>query len=80
MYADFACLATEYRHRPSMSKPIGPNKSYPEKYQQHKPCGYNINVGNSVTNESESYLYRGHDCMQHFVKTCRDIIIKIMEN
>ena len=33
----------------------------------------------SITNESESYLYRGHDCMQHFVKTCRDIRIKIME-
>ena len=65
MHADLECVTTEYR--PSMSKPIGPNKSYPEKYQQHKPCGYNINVGNSVTNESESYLYRGHDCMQHFV-------------
>ena len=77
MYADFECLTTEYR--PSMSKPIGPNKSFTEKYQQHKPCGYKINVVNSITNESESYLYRGHDCMQHFVKTCRDIRIKIME-
>ena len=76
MYADFECLTTEYR--PSMSKPTDPNKSYTEKYQQHKPCGYQITVVNSITNESESYLYRGHDCMQHFVKTCRDIIIKIM--
>ena len=62
-----------------MSKPTDPNKSYTGKYQQHKPCGYNINVVSSITNESESYLYRGHDCMQHFVKTCRDIRINIME-
>jgi hypothetical protein len=77
MYADFECLTSEYR--PSMSKPIDPNKSYTEKYQHHKPCGYKINVVNSITNETESYLYRGQDCMQHFVKTCRDIRIKIME-
>ena len=76
MYADFECLPTEYR--PSVSKPIGPNKYYTEKYQRRKPCGYKIKVVNSITNESESYLYRGHDCMQHFVKTCRDIRIKIM--
>ena len=55
MYADFACLTTEYR--PSMSKPIDPNKYYTEKYQQHKPCGYKRNGVNSITNESESYLY-----------------------
>ena len=78
MYADFECLTTEYR--PSMSKPIDPNKYYTEKYQQHKPCVYELNVVNSITNESESYLYRGDDCMQHFVKTCRDIRIEIMEN
>ena len=77
MYADFECLTTEYR--PPMSKPIDLNKAYIEKYQQHKPCGYKISVVNSITNESERYLYRGHDCMQHFVKTCRDIRIKIME-
>ena len=33
IHADFECLATVYR--PSMSKPIDPNKSYNEKYQQH---------------------------------------------
>ena len=76
-YADFECLTTVYR--PSMSKPIDPNKSYTEKYQQHKPCGYQITVVNSITNEIESYLYRGSDCMEQFVKTCRDIRIEIME-
>ena len=77
MYADFECLTTVYR--PSMSKPIDPNKSYTEKYQHHKPCGYQITVVNSITNETESYLYRGSDCMEHFVKTCRMIKDKIMD-
>ena len=77
MHADFECLTTAYR--PSMSKPIDPNTSYTEHYQQHKPCGYKLNVVNIITNERESYLYRGHDCMQHVVKTCSYIIIKIME-
>ena len=76
MYADFECLTTEYR--PPMSKPIGPNKSYTEKYQQHKPCGYQITVVNSVINETECYLYRGSDCMEHFVMTCRMVKDKIM--
>ena len=76
IYADFEFLTTVYR--PSMSKPIDPNKSYTEKYQQHKPCGYQINVVNSITNESESYLDRGSDCMEHSVKTCRKIKDQIM--
>ena len=69
IYADFECLTTVYR--PSLPKPIDPNKYYTGKYQQHKPCGYQINVVNSITNETETYLYRGSDCMEHFVKTCR---------
>ena len=59
MHADFECLTMEYRSK--IYKPIDPNKSYTEKYQQHKPCGYNINVVNRITNESESYLYRGNN-------------------
>ena len=77
MYADFECLTMEYCSK--MSKPIDPNKSYTEKYQHHTPCGYKINVVNSITDESESYLYRGSDCMDHFVKTCRNIRNKIMD-
>ena len=71
MYADFECLTMEYSSK--IYKPVRdscaphPNKSYTEKYQQHKPCGYEINVVNVITNESDSYLYRGSDCMEHFV-------------
>ena len=53
------------------------DNSYTEKYQHHKPCGYEINV-DSITDESESYLYRGCDCMDHCVKTCRNIQHEIM--
>ena len=66
MYADFGCLAMEYSSK--ISKPIDPNISYTGKYQHHKPCGYKINVVSIITNGSESYLYRGSDCMEHFVK------------
>ena len=61
MYADFECLTMEYSS--TMSKPIDPNEYYTETYQQHKPCGYKLNVVNSITNANESYLYRGSDCM-----------------
>ena len=67
MYADFECLNMEYISK--ISKPVRDScESYTEKYQHHKPCGYKINVVNRITNESESYLYRGSDCMEHFVK------------
>ena len=60
-YADFECLTMDYSS--NISKPIDPNISYTEKYQHHKPCVYTIHVVNKITNESESYLYRGSDCM-----------------
>ena len=66
MYADFERLTMVYSS--NMSKPIDASKYYTENYQHHKPCGYKINVLNSITNETESYLYRGSDCMNHFVK------------
>ena len=76
MYADFECLTMEYS--PKMYKPIDASKYYTENYQHHKPCGYKINVLNSITNETESYLYRGSTCMTHFVKTRRTIRLQIM--
>ena len=75
MYADFECTM-EYSSK--TSKPIRPNKPYTDKYQRHKPCGYNIYVVNRITNERESYLYRGPECMEYFVKTCRNIYNKMM--
>ena len=75
-YADFECLTMEYSSK--KYKPIDPNISYTEKYQHHRPCGYKINVVNRITNESASYLYLGSDCMEHVVKTCRNIKDRIL--
>ena len=58
MYADFKCLTTEYR--PPMSKPIDPNKFYTEEYQQHKPCGYKINVVNNKTTMTTGTTWSRH--------------------
>ena len=60
------------------SKPIDPNLSYTGKCQHHKPCVYKINVVSKIIDGSERYLYRGSDCMERFVKTCRNITDKIM--
>lgn len=70
MYADFECLTME--HSSTMSKPTDASKSYTE-ITNTKSHGYTINVLNSITNDTESFLYRGSDCMSHFVRTCRTI-------
>ena len=77
MYADFECLTMKYSSK--ISKPLDQNISYTEKYQHHKPCGYKINIVNRTTDESESYVYRGSDCMEHFVKPCIKIKYQIMD-
>ena len=77
IYADFECLTMEYS--PKAFEPIDPNIPYTEKYQHHQPCGYKLNVTNRRTNESETYLYRGSDCMELFVKTCVRIKDQIMD-
>ena len=67
MYADFECLTTEYSSK--IFKPVRDScESYTEKYQHHKPCGYKVIVVSRIINESGSCLYRGSDCMEHFVK------------
>ena len=42
-------------------------------YQEHKPCGYMLNVVNSIDNTSTPYLYRGGDCMDKFVEQLSQI-------
>ena len=42
-------------------------------YQHHKPCGYMLNVKNSIDNSCQPYLYRGEDCMDKFVDQLTEI-------
>ena len=61
IYGDFECLTT-----PSSDGIKGT-------YQHHKPCGYMLNVKNSVDNSCQPYLYRGEDCMDKFVEQLSEI-------
>ena len=55
IYADFECLTEKYGMFSTKSKNT-------DAYQKHTPCGLMINVVNSITGSSESYLHRSHDC------------------
>ena len=61
IYGDFECLTT-----PSSDGIKGT-------YQHHKPCGYMLNVKNSIDNSCQPYLYRGEDCMDKFVEQLSEI-------
>ena len=52
IYADFECLTT--KTGTVSTKPIKTDK-----YQHHRPCGFMINVVNSIDGSNEPYLYRG---------------------
>ena len=67
IYGDFECFTT-----PSSDGIKGT-------YQNHKPCGFMLNVVNSITNEATPYLYRGEDCMDRFCSTINKIKEEIME-
>ena len=53
-------------------------------YQEHKPCGYMLNVVNRIDTPSTPYLYRGENCMDKSVEqlgnTKSDIIEKMNVN
>ena len=48
-------------------------------YQEHKPCGYMLNVVNRIDKTSTPYLYRGEDCMDKFIEQLGNIKSDIIE-
>ena len=72
IYADFECLTTIH------DEPKNKNTKT-EKYQHHRPCGFMINVINSIDGSSEPFLYRGEDCMDVFTEKMIEIKNRIME-
>ena len=48
-------------------------------YQEHKPCGYMLNVVSRIDNTCQPYLYRGEDCMKKFVEQLTEIKKDIFE-
>ena len=49
-------------------------------YQEHKPCGYMLNVVNRIDKTSTPYLYRGEDCMDKFIEQLGNIKSDIIEH
>ena len=59
LYADFECLTEE------VAKPTDETiKTY--NYQEHKPCGFKLNMINAVDGTNYAYLYRGADAVDVF--------------
>ena len=67
IYGDFECLTTQT------------TDGIKGTYQHHQPCGFMLNVVNSITNEATPYLYRGEDCMVKFCSTMNNIRADIMK-
>jgi len=72
IYADFECLTTH--HEKDKNK-----NTKTEYYQHHRPCGFMINVINSIDGSSEPFLYRGEDCMDVFTDKMIEVKNKIMD-
>ena len=74
IYADFECLTVPIDVKSKSIKATS--------YQNHRPCGFMINVVNAITGSSEPYLYRGEDFMDKFVKKMNEVredVIKKMK-
>ena len=59
-------------------KPEGDEiKTY--KYQEHKPCGFMLNLVNAVADTNQEFLYRGDDAVDVFCKKINEIRDEIKE-
>ena len=67
IYGDFECLTTNS------------DTGIKGTYQEHKPCGYMLNVVSRIDNTCQPYLYRGEDCMKQFLEKLTEIKKDIFE-
>ena len=72
IYADFEGLTEELK-QPEDDE----IKTY--KYQEHKPCGFMLNLVNAVDNTNQEFLYRGDDAVDVFCKKINEIRDEIKE-
>ena len=73
IYADFECLTVPIDVKSKSTKATTTS------YQNHRPCGFMINVVNAITGSSEPYLYRGEDCMDKFVEKMNEVRDDVMK-
>ena len=72
VYADFECLTEELK-RPEDDE----IKTY--KYQEHKPCGFMLNLVNAVDDTNQEFLYRGDDAVDVLCNKINEIRDEIKE-
>ena len=72
IYADFECLTTR-------TGTVSTKEVKTDKYQHHRPCGFMINVVNSIDGSSKPFLHRGEDCMDVFIQKIIEVKNEIME-
>ena len=72
IFSDFECLTEE------LQKPEDDEiKTY--KYQEHKPCGFMLNLVNAVDDANREFLYRGDDAVDVFCNKINETRDEIKE-
>ena len=85
IYGDFECLTTnsntEIKGTYGTEGALSCSGSSAPRgtYQEHKLCGYMLNVVSRIDNTCKPYLYRGDDCMKQFVEQLTEIKKDIFE-
>ena len=85
IYGDFECLTTnsntEIKGTYGTEGALSCSGSSAPRgtYQEHKPCGYMLNVVSRIDNACQPYLYRGEDCMKKFVEQLTEIKTDILK-
>ena len=49
-------------------------------YQEHKPCGFMLNMVNAVDNTNYEFMYRGKDAVDVFCQKLNDIRAEVKKN
>ena len=73
VYADFECLTEE------LKKPDEDEDKNTFSYQEHKPCGFMLNMVNAVDNTNYEFMYRGKDAVDVFCQKLNDIRAEVKE-
>ena len=48
-------------------------------YQEHKPCGFMLNMVNAVDNTNYEFMYRGKDAVDVFCQKLNEIRAEVKE-
>ena len=73
VYADFECLTEE------LKKPDEDEDKNTFSYQEHKPCGFMLNMVNAVDNTNYEFMYRGKDAVDVFCQKLNEIRAEVKE-